>query len=641
MSQEIGASLVDDFPDGVWFVGLADLSDPNMLRPLVAETFNVGEDALDGFLGGKSILIIIDNCEHVVAGAASLVQSLLTSPGVKVIATTREALNLAGERVFQVPPLPVPVPESSQEIMTGCPSVDLFVERAQAVNSSFQLTLSNTVSVNQIVRRLDGIPLAIELAASRVKMLQPAQIAGHLDESFKILSGGPVDALPHHQTIERTIDWSYDLLDPEQQLLFRRLSVFRGGFTLSACGAAMGTEDEFEALDALGDLVDKSLVRAMPAEEEARYHLLEPLRQYAAEKITSEEAAVAGGRHARFYRDLAESAAPELHGPRQIELLAMLEIELDNFRVALTWSLENSDTDSAQRTAVALAWFWLYRRHAEEAADWFNRALAMDGGTLPGRAALLVQSGFVSSVVSIDGFEGCLEQIRDGLAIFTELGDQQGVVTAQTNEAVLLWYQRDLEGSSSRLTEIQKIHQTYGFEWGDAFCSFFLGSICRLSGDLMLAREHLIRSLDLFRRLGDPGLVAWNLLRLGNIDLAQNEMDQAMDLFEEGLAVMDEVGDRHGVGAVMLAMGMAAELRGETEEAELLLVGAQTNLREGGGGAGMSWPISNVLVDTRTYELLAEATNRYQSSLALPPGEWASMVYADRDVWFTRYTPNR
>jgi len=340
LAQEIGASVIEDYPDGVWFIGLASLSDPKMLRPLVADTFSVGEDALIGYLQGKSVLVILDNCEHLVVGAASLVQWLLSCQGVTVIATSREALNLAGERTYQVPPLPIPVQEAIQDILVGCPSVDLFVERAQAANPGFQLTLSNAVSVNQIVRRLDGIPLAIELAASRVKLLQPAEIAGRLTESFKILTGGPLDALPHHQTLERAIDWSYDMLDPEQQTLFRQLSVFRGGFSLPACGAVSGTDDEIEALEALGQLVDKSLVRTVPAGEETRYHLLEPLRQYAAARITPDEAAEAGGRHARYFQHLAEQAAPELRGPGQLEWLARLETEHDNLRVAMTWGLE-------------------------------------------------------------------------------------------------------------------------------------------------------------------------------------------------------------------------------------------------------------------------------------------------------------
>ncbi|MCI0844190.1 MAG: tetratricopeptide repeat protein [Chloroflexi bacterium] len=636
LSQEIGVSVVDQYPDGVWFVGLADLTNPNMLRGRVAEVFNVGEDALDGYLRGKSTLIIVDNCEHLVAGAATLVQSLLTSPGVKVIATSREALNLAGEQAFQVPPLPVPVGDISQVNMAECPSVQLFLERAQGVNPSFQLTTSNEESIGQIVQRLDGIPLAIELAASRVKMLQPAQIASHLDESFKILSGGPADALPHHQTIERTIDWSYDMLDTDQQTLFRQLSVFRGGFSLAACGAVMGTENEFDALDSLGELVDKSIVRTVPGGEETRYTLLEPLRQYAAGRITTGEAAEAGGRHARFFQELVEQATPELHGPRQVEWLTKLETEHDNFRAALTWTLDSEEVELAQRLAAGLAWFWLVRRHVNESLIWFERVLAADTSPTNARASALVQSGLVGSVVRHDDFEGCLAEIREGRAQLAEMGDVQGVMTAQTFEAVLLWYQRDFEASIRGLTECQSAQRDVGFEWGDAFCGFFLGSIAWFEGDNKQALEHLNRSLEILRRLGDITMVAWALLRLANISMDTGAHEEAISFYDESMLLMGEIGDLHGLGAALLGLGMAAHIRGEAEEAEQILTNAQTNLREGSGGQGISWPISNALVDTRTYDQLIEATNRYQASLNLPPDQWAKMVCSDCEAWFAR-----
>jgi len=638
LSQEIGASIVDDYPDGVWFVGLVDLMDPNMLRPLVAETFNVGEDALEGYLKEKSALTIVDNCEHMVTGAATLVQSLLSSPGVKVIATSREALNLVGERAFQVPPLPVPVGEISQVNMAECPSVQLFLERAQGVNPSFEMTAANEEPIGQIVRRLDGIPLAIELAASRVKLLQPAQIASRLDECFKILTGGPSNAIAHHQTLEMAIDWSYDMLEPDQQTLFRQLSVFRHGFTLAACGAIMGIDNEFDALDALGELVDKSMVRTMPSGEETRYYLLEPLRQYAASRFTPDEAAESGGRHARFFLELAEQASPELHGPHQIDWLTRLETEHDNFRAALAWSLEAGETDLAQRTAAALAWFWLIRRHVAEAVDWFNQALALEGGPVQARASLLVQAGFVGSVLTQDDFEGCLAQIREGQEHFLELGDYQGLATAQTYEAVMLWYQRDLEGSSRRFAELQTAFQTAGYEWGDAFCTFFLGSAACLAGDIAQANERYNSSLELFRSLGDLGLIAWILIPLANLAVASNDPDLASNLYEESLSIMRDLGDRHGLGAILLGMGMSADLRGDSEEAERLLIEAQLHLREGGGGQGLSWPISNAMIKTSTQALLSEAEQRYQHSLDIPPNDWTRMVLADRDLWLSRDT---
>ena len=479
LAHEIGSSNLDRYPDGVWFVGLAPLSDPRLILGEVASVLDVGEDALYDFLRSKTILLILDNCEHLIVGVASLAQSLLSSPGVTVIATSREALNLAGERTFQVPPLPVPGDNADQVMVARCPSVELFRERAVAANPAFELMASNAASVKQIVRRLDGIPLAIELAASRVKLLQPAEIASRLEECFELLKGGPIDALPHHQTLESCIDWSYDMLESEQQTLFRQLSVFRGGFTFPACGAVTGTDSEYEVLESLGQLVDKSLVRTALADEETRYHLLEPLRQYAAARLTADEAAETNGRHARYCQDLAERASPELRGPDQLEWLARLEMEHDNLRVALAWGIESGNADLSQNTAASLTWFWVVRRHMAEAADWFARVLAAAGGSSSARASALVQSGFTGSVVGHDNLEACLPQIREGLALFIELGDQQGVMTAQTYEAVLLWFQRDLEASTRKFAEIQADHRTYGFEWGDAFCDFNLGSAAR------------------------------------------------------------------------------------------------------------------------------------------------------------------
>ena len=636
LSQEIGASIIEDYPGGVWFIGLAALSDPKMLRPHVADVFSVGEDALHGFLQEKTLLLILDNCEHVIVDAASLVQWLLSCPGVSVIATSREALNLAGERTFQVPPLPIPADHVSQMMMAGCASVDLFLERAQAASPAFEMTLGNAASINQIVRTIDGIPLAIELAAARVKLLQPAEIASRLDECFKLLKGGPVDTLPHHQTLESCIDWSYDMLDDEQQMLFRQLSVFRGGFTLPACVAVSAGDDEFEVLESLGQLVDKSLVRNTPAGEETRYHLLEPLRQYAAARITGDEVAEAEGRHARYFQDLAEQAAPELHGPHQLDWYARLTTEHDNLRAALAWGLQAGDVDLPQRTAAALFWFWIVRRHVAEGTEWFDRVLAVEGPPSTARAYALLQAGFVSTMVRLDNLEGCRAQIREARAQFVELGDGQGVQTADNYDSVILWWLREFDASVRGLAEIQVAHQSNGFDWGDAFCDWFQGSSAWLSGDTTRAYEHYNRALEIYQRIGEVTFIAWTLLPLANFSLDSGELDRATQLYGQCLPLMFDLGDRHGVAAVLVGKGMAAHFRGEPQEALLLLTEAQTNFREGVGGQGLSWPISNILVDTRTHDLLVEATRRYETSLNMPPGEWARMVCSDGEGWRAR-----
>ena len=634
LALELGRLSVGLFRDGAWFLELASLDDANVLTREVAALFGIGEDSLDNYLSDKQLLLIVDNCEHLLAGATSLVQRLLSSPGVTVIATSREALNLGGERTFAVVPLPVPEDNAGHDTLAEFAAVQLFLERARAGNSSFRLTANNAASVGQIVRRLDGIPLAIELAASRVKLLQPAEIAGRLDECFKILKGGPVDAVAHHRTLELAIDWSYDMLSLEQQRLFCQLSVFRGGFTLAAFGAVSGTDDEYEVMDSLGQLVDKSLVQTVHAGDEVRYRLLEPLLQYGAARITADDAGESKGRHAQYFQDLAERAAPELRGPRQLEWLAKLETEHDNIRAALAWSVSTGDAELAQRTSAALTWFWMLHRHVVEAEGWFDRALAAEGvSPVRARASALVQGGMLRSVVRQDDLEGCLSRIREGSALFIQVQDEQGLAMAQSYDAMILWFQRDIGASSQKFIEIQKVMHAGGFEWGDAYCSWFLGSGAWFLGDLTTAREHSTRGLEIFRRVGDLGLIAWSLNTLANIARDADKQDESAALYRECLPMMGDLGDRLGVGTLLLGLGMTEHYRGEKDESLRLIAEAQTQLREGTGGQGLSWALSNAPVDTCTHDLLVDATRRYQSALESPATEWTRMVIEDGEAW--------
>ena len=640
LALELGLLSADEFQDGVWFHQMAPITDSSVVTREAASLFGVGEDSLASYLSDKQLLFIVDNCEHVLAGAASLVRRLLSSPGVTVIATSREALNLAGERTFQVLPLPIPEDDADSSPLAEFAAVQLFVRRARAAKPEFELTADSADPVGRIVRRVDGIPLAIELAASRVKLLQPAEIASRLDECFKLLRGGPVDALPHHQTLERAIDWSYDMLDSEQQALFRRLSVFRGGFTFPASAAVSETDDEYEVLESLGQLVDKSLVQTLHTGDEVRYHLLEPLLQYAAARISADEAGESRGRHARYFRDIAEQAAPELRGPRQLEWLERLEIEHDNLRLALAWGVDAGDADVAQLTTAALAWFWIIRRHVAEAGEWFERVLAIEGGSPEARASALVQGSFIRAVVRLDDLEGCLALIREGLALFVDLGDEQGLGVAQIQDAVVLWWQRDLEESSRKVAELQTVMRAAGFDWADAFCSFFLGSIAWFLGDLTRAREQYTQCLEIFRHVGDLAFIAWSLLPLANIALDAGEPDESAALYNQCLPMMVDVGDRLGVGIVLLGLGMAEHYRGNRDEFQRLIAEAQAHVREGGGGQGVSWGLSNALVDTRTHDLLLDAMRRYQEGVDLPADEWTRMVLADGEAWCARPKSN-
>ena len=281
-------------------------------------------------------------------------------------------------------------------------------------------------------------------------------------------------------------------------------------------------------------------------------------------------------------------------------------------------------------------WFWIVHRHVIEGTNWFDRVVAVEGGISTARAYALLHCGFISTMVRQDDLEGCRAQIHQARAIFVELGDQQGELTAANFDGIMIWWLRDLEASTQALAEIQLIHQSNGYDWGDAFCGWFLGSSGWLKGDMAESTEHYTRSLEIYRRIDDHTFIAWTLLPLANISMVAGDLDKASELYEQSLRIMGDIGDLHGLGAVSLGLGMLAHFRGDSDESELLLAEAQTKLREGTGGQGLSWPITNSLLDTSTPEMLIETTNRYQAGLNLSTAEWAQMVCSDGEEFRTR-----
>ncbi len=361
--------LLDEYADGAWFVDLAPLSDPALIPQTVASVFDLNEsrdisptDLLKNYLRAKNLLLVLDNCEHLILACAELCDALLhTCPDLKILATSREALNISGETAFRVPSLSIPDPLKSVEIETlnQYESVRLFIERASAARSDFQLTRANAFAVAQVCQRLDGIPLAIELAAARVNSISVEQIAARIDDLFQLLTGGNRMALQRHQTMRATMDWSYDLLTEPERILFRRLAVFVGGWTLEA--AEFVARDGFNVLDVQSRLVDKSLVLAtMTDDGGTRYRLPEPIHQYANDKLSeSGEAEQVRSRHLDFFLKFAEEARPKLHSAEQLKLLNRRLSEYENLRVAVEWALENgsrisSSTDIGLRIISAL-----------------------------------------------------------------------------------------------------------------------------------------------------------------------------------------------------------------------------------------------------------------------------------------------
>lgn len=393
LALQVASDLRDAFPDGVSLAELAALSDPLLLPEAVAAALGVREgpgqgcsnvDALVASLQPRAPPLVLDNCEHLVDACAELADRLLSEcPNLRILATSREPLQIDGERQRRVLPLPVPDPSrpASPEDLARCPTVQLFVERARAVEPGFVLTTENAAEVARICTLLGGIPLAVELAAARVRVLSVWQIAERLGDCFRLLTGSSRSAPTRQQTLKATLGWSYDLLSRPEQTVFRRLSAFPGGWCLEAAEAVCQGDglDGEDVLDVLTRLVDKSLVLVQEQGSEVRYHLLEPVRQYAEQHL-----AEIGGvedtraRVAAFYLALAERAEPEVHGPSQVGWLARLDRELDNIRAVLRWSEERGDVETPLRVAGALCWYFWLRRHLREGQRWLESALARD-----------------------------------------------------------------------------------------------------------------------------------------------------------------------------------------------------------------------------------------------------------------------
>jgi predicted ATPase len=386
LSIQVASHLLGEYPNGVWLVELAPVTDPALVERTVCAALDVSPQGgmsalqvLTDYLKPRKILLTVDNCEHLIDPCAQLCDSILhTCPDVRILASSREALGIEGENAYRVPSLSLPRPNDDLHTIKASEAVKLFMERATATLPDFEMTETNAPLIAQICQRLDGIALAIELAASRIKVLKLEQIAARLDDVFRLLTGGSRTALPRQQTLRAMIDWSYNLLSDEEQAAFRSLSVFAGGWTLEAAESVC---ENLNMLDILARLVDKSLVSVdYEHGEEARYYFLETIRQYAREKLAESGAGeILRERHVRWVVDLSERAEPKLRGHGQLEWLERMDNEIDNIRSALEWSLYN-DFDLGLRITSALMRFWTVRSHEQECIQYVDKLL--DAGLL-------------------------------------------------------------------------------------------------------------------------------------------------------------------------------------------------------------------------------------------------------------------
>ena len=579
------------YQDGIWFVDLAPLADPALVPPVIASVFNlhpVSETPinvlLQNFFRVKNLLLVLDNCEHLIQACAQLCDGLLRAcPDLKILATSLEALNIAGETALRVPSLSLPDPQKSPSVETlkQSESVRLFIERARAARSDFQSSDANTRAVAQVCRRLDGIPLAIELAAARVSSISVEEIAARLDDRFRLLTSGSRTALPRYQTLRASMDWSYDLLSEAERALFRRLGVFVGGFTLEAVDAVCAEENKSEMLDLLSQLVCKSLVVSEQSGK-SRYCLLETIREYALAKLRDAgEMDSYRARHFDYFLKFAEEIAAHLREPDAEVWLNVLEMEHDNLRAAFRWAKESGKDEAVLRLAWALSWFWWVHGYFYEARECLAVALALPGANEPRLAHLRARTLYIAAMNARNQSDYAVASplARESLAIFRTLGDNEGIANALREVGLAAWEQGDYVSARSSLLETLAIQKELESKGGTAVALMHLGITERELGNYAEGRRLIEQALKMHRDLGVEQSIGQALMHLGATAIAQED-PAALSILKEGVMTFRRLGDKHGLGRCLHDLGQATAWQGDYEFSRACFEESAALLRE-------------------------------------------------------------
>jgi predicted ATPase len=567
LALSIAEESQDEFLDGMSFIDLSPVRSATLVAPTIAQALGLREagenDAqhlvLD-FLMARQMLLVLDNFEQVIPAAELIGEIRDRCPNVVMLITSRTPLRLRGEQQFRVPPLATPaVRLGSYHEIVGNAAVQLFLARAQAVQPDFELSENNLSDVAGICARLDGLPLAIEMAAARISLLPPRALLQRLRRRLNVLTGGLSDLPPRQRTLRATIDWSYNLLAEEERSLFRHLSVFASEWSLDAaewvCGGAYGAgnlDGESSVLEYLGSLVDGSLVRLIETRSgEPRYAMLETMREFASERaLEYADVAQIGERHAAYFLDLAETSEKYLVGADQTEWLDRLEQEHDNMRAALGWSLESDKIETGLRIAGALWRFWWQRGYLSEGAAWFDQLLArplpdsqvIRARALNGAGNIAWTRGDLAKARTLH--EACLELRR-------ELGDEPEIAKSLNNLGLVATYQRREEQAVAYFEESLEIHQRFGLTRPVAGVLINLGEVVLQQGDLERANALILDSLRLYREFGDPRGTADSLHNLGGIACDLGEHARARRYLAESVLLYRDVGDQHGIAACL------------------------------------------------------------------------------------------
>ena len=595
LSLELAASLVEQFQDGVYFVPLAPITDAGLVASTIAQTLGLKESgrqdslqSLREYLGGKRMLLLLDNFEQVVSAAPMVSDLLKSSPDLKILVTSRVVLRVYGEQEFGVPPLGLPDPRHlpSLESLSQYEAVALFIQRAVTVKPDFVVTNDNAPAVAEITARLDGLPLAIELAAARIKLLSPQAMLARLQHRLSLLTTGSRDLPARQQTLRGAIAWSYDLLDDAGRRLLARFSVFVGGASLDAAETVCGPAADLgrDVFDGLAGLVDHSLLRQEEIHGQPRFTMLETIREFAGERLeTSGEGPDIRRRHAMMLLTFARQAESHLTGRDRMTWLDRFEDEHDNARAAVSWTMDTGDTETAMLLGAALWRFWQMRGHLHEARAKLTAIVQMPGGSPGVRALVLEAAGGIAY------WQGDLDATRgfyqDSLALQRELGDPSSTARALYNLSFVFFLRReDMATAQSLLDQSLALYTQAGDDAGIAHVHWALASYANMTGDYPAARQHLDLSLPTFRRLDDRFSLGWALHILGLVTGKTGDFDTARAAYREGLSLFDEARDLSGIALLLDDLSDLALTEGDVPRAARLAGGAAALQRQSGTG---------------------------------------------------------
>ena len=633
LALEVASTLLEHFPDGVYFVSLASIQDVHLVAHTIALALNLKETggaaiiaALKVTLHDKHFMLVLDNFEHLLPAAPLVSELLAAAPHLTVLVTSREILRLSGEQNFPVQPLQIPDlrQKESAIALRSFEAIELFIQRASQALPAFALSDDNAASVAMICVHLDGLPLAIELAAARIKFYAPQMLLLRLSSRLEGLGEGARDLPTRQRTLRATLAWSYDLLTPEEQSLFARLGIFAGGFSAADAEAVCGENLSADVVAPLESLLNKSLIRQLPNfMDESRFTMLETMREYALEKLVErDEIERILERHALYFLALAERASQDWDGPRTAEWLARLEIQHDNLRAALQWSVAaDGSGQTSLRFVGSLAYFWLTRGYLSEGRAWLTDVLQLKGSSAPtsARANALRSAGNLAYLQC--DYQAARENYEETLDIDKRMGDQGGVANTLIGLGDMETAIGAYEAAEVKFQQAARIMQQLGDVSGRATALDYLGwCALRSRGDYPQATAWFEQALALCEQAGDMNGASLAYSGLGEIAVRQGELEQATRLLEQSLRLRQELGQQWGIAATLGSLAWAAQCQGDFERATTLLVESLLMRKDIGDPGGMAWCLEKLAEIAHIHKDYGRAARIYGAAAALRAG---------------------